>query len=171
MPCVPGAATYSMGPRMKIRCIAGVVYFSAAGVLFASSLDDKIKAFEAAVQKTPAVKGDASLGAWPRGRELTVEDLNVLVQRGNRDEEMAGIISRLMSTHPSDAVQQTGIAVIDELQAERAERQKAFSTKANAVLAEAQDAISHAKTAADLDKILTSLKALQDPQGQAPCGR
>ena len=153
---------------MNIRCIAGVVYFSAAGLLCAAPLDDKIKAFEDAVQKTPAVKLDASAGIWPSGRDVTVGDLNAVIQRGNNDGEICAIVSRLAAAHPSDSVKQTGAALLEELQAQHDDRAKAFASKADAVLAETPDAITHAKTAADLDGILKEFQAFQNLPGSSP---
>ena len=153
---------------MKIRCIAGAVYFCAAGLLSATSLDDKIKAFEEALQKTAEVKLDGSPGIWPRNRDVTVADLNMVIQRGNNDGEISAIVSRLMATHPSDTVQKAGGAIIEELQVERADRAKVFASRAEATLSEAADAITHAKTAGDLDGIVKSLKALQNPEGGVP---
>jgi hypothetical protein len=153
---------------MKFHCIAGILYFCGTVALSATPLDDKVKAFEDAVKSSPPAKIDSSTYVSPLsplGRALAVRDLEAVMQRGDNEASIERIVTELMATHSSGKVQQTGDDLVQELEAERKARAAAFEAKADAVLAEAPDAVTRAKKASDLDGILKELQALQDPRG------
>jgi len=152
---------------MNSHLIAGAVYLLGATVLSGAPLDDKIKAFEDALKAAPAVKSSSSTGISPLGRALTVEDLDLVIQRGDNGMNLEGVVEQLMATHPSEQVQQTGEDVIREIEAESKTRTEAFEAKANAVLSEVPDAVTKAKNTTDLDGILKDLKTLQ-PSPELP---
>ena len=149
---------------MNIRSLVVAAYLGATAALSGATLDDKIKSFEDAVKFAPEVKSDSTPGVWPRGRDLTIEDLELAVQRGG-EANIEGVVSQLMATHPSDNVRDAGEAVLHELEAKRKERASEYEDNANSALAETPDALAQAKTAADLDGILKEFQALQNPQG------
>jgi len=152
---------------MKLPFIAGVLFLLGAAALAAGPLDDKVKVFEEAVKASPPAKTAPGPSIFPAGRALTVEDLETVRQRGDNEMSLEGVVSQLMSTHPSDDVQKAGRDVIAELEAQQKTKAEAFEAKANAVLAEAPDAVTHAKKASDHDGILKGLQELQNPQGAA----
>jgi len=150
---------------MNFHCIAGVLYLCGVIALNGASLDDKVKAFEDALKTSRLVKTDSPKGISPIGRALTVQDLEMVMQRGTREVNIEEVVARLMATHSSDKVQQTGEDLIQELESQRKARAEAFETKANAVLSEVPDALMQAKKATDLDGILKEMQTLQNPQG------
>ncbi len=151
---------------MNSHLIAGVVYILGAVALGATPLDDKIKTFEAAVKVSPRVSSNLSYGHITiLGRDMTIEDLDLAVQHGGNTETIEGIVTRLMATHSSDKVQQTGDDLVQELEAQRKTQADAFEAKADAVLAKVQDALTQAKKTTDLDQALKDLQTLQPTPG------
>ena len=151
---------------MSIRFIAGVLYLLGIMAAGAAPLDEKVKAFEEAVNKSPA-RTDVSTPPSPflrMGHLITIDDLNEVLHQGGDEMQLESIISQLILTHPSDSVQQTGSALTRALESQRKTRIAAYETKANGILAKVPDAVHEAKKAADLDEILKSLKSLSTPE-------
>jgi hypothetical protein len=90
--------------------------------------------------------------------------LETVISRGAGEENIEQVVSALMSTHPSNNVQQTGADLLHELETQRKTREEAFETKANAVLSEVPAALTKAEKPADLDGILKDLQSLNNPQ-------
>ncbi len=151
---------------MKGTVIVVVALLGGAGMLSASPLDDQIKAFEEAVKAAPLAQGGFSPGMSSVGRIATVQDLDLMIQRGDNEAGTEQVVTQLMATHPSDKVQKTGEAVILELEAHRRMKEAALAAKASTVLAAVPNAVTHARKASDLDDIRKELQALQNPQEQ-----
>jgi hypothetical protein len=155
--------TYRVAYRMVARMnfFAGFFYIGSILALAASPLDDKARAFEDALDATPA---EASLSAAGLPPPLTARDLEAMLQRGDQEAAIESLASQLMNTHPYILVQQTGRDFIRALKEERAQD---FPVKAKALLAETKEAVTHAQSAGDLDKVLGELHDLTNPQVQS----
>jgi len=138
------------------------LYLLGAVAASGTTLDDKVKAFEDALKISPLVKNDASVHLSRFGRILEPQDLEIMLQ--HRDNEMSaeGAVSQLMSTHPSEIVQQTGEDLLHELESQRKKANEEFEAKANAVLVKVPEVVRQAKKAMDLDDVLKDLQSLQN---------
>jgi hypothetical protein len=85
----------------------------------------------------------------------------------NGEANVVAMITQIMATNSAPAVQETGKALLAELEARRKARIDALTTKVSAVLNRVSNILIKAQKPQDLDEILGSIQKLQAPQGGA----
>jgi hypothetical protein len=156
----------------RLAAVLALLLFSfvSAG---ASPLDDKVAALKSAMKDEIAARlAKASPPGAPRPfvndtSAMYNEQLDQMVNNGSAMEfaNAPNVISQILDNYSSDAVQNAGHALIQELQAERQARQDAYEKSVTALFQRIHDAVLSATKPSDLDGLLADLQKYQNRYG------
>jgi len=138
---------------------AWFLVFAGTVAVHASSLDDKVKAFNEAVRDSAPKTALAS--AYGEGRVYPMLESPASPETESGVEQS---VRQIMGALPSKSVQKTGQAVLDEIKAQRKARADAFRANAETVLARVPAIVTKAEKPADLDQILNDIESAQEAQ-------
>ena len=128
----------------------------------ATPLDDKLKNFTDALK---ASSKDKDVNPMVAARLADMPDsLQSSLDAPGGEVNMAAMIRQLMEANPSAAVQETGKALLAELEARKKARLDDLTAKIHAVLGRVPDILIKAEKPQDLDGILGDLQKTQTPQ-------
>ena len=141
----------------KLWIMAGMAAFGF--IARGDSLDDEVREFSAALKSNEAGKAQSSMGMnWEARLEMS--------GRGpGSDANLAAIVTQLMASDPSPAVQKAGQALLADLEARKKARVDAAKSTIDAVLAPAPAILVKAQKTDELDALLADLQKAQVSRG------
>ncbi len=146
--------------NLWILCLAVALGFTA----HATPLDDKMKNFADALNASAAAKPDANPMMAERIPAMMAQLDSSLGAQGG-EANMEAMIKQIMATNPAPAVQETGKALIAELDARQKARVDELTAKVNAVLTPIPEVLIKAQKPQDVDGVLGDLQKTQAPRG------
>jgi len=167
----------SSGMRKLIALLILVIALGASTAwLEASPLDDKVAALKKAMKEEIAdkqSKGTAPGAQYAPGNALlrnpgVAEMLMANLKDVNGDYNAPEVLQQVLAQFSSDAVQQAGQDLMDEIRAERRAKTDAYLSSVNDLIKSAPNIVLKAAKPSDLDQLLVDLQKLaQAGQGNS----
>ena len=130
----------------------------------AGPLEGEIKNFSDALKSSSAAKPGTDPMIAERMSEMSAQLVSSALAPGG-DTQLDAMVRQIMATNSDDAVQKTGKALLDDLEARKKAKMDAVKAQVDAVLAKAPDILIKAQKTEELDGLLGDLQKVQASSG------